>query len=171
MHKSGIAGKSLLMVAALAALASIANADSVADFYKNRSISMIIGYSVGGGYDAYARLLAHYIGRHIPGEPSIVPQQMTGAGSLRAANYIFSVAPKNGSVLGTFSRSMGIAPLLGQAEFDSRKFTWLGSMTDDDTTCVTWNSSPIKTWSDFLSKPSKLGGLGADADPDIWALL
>jgi len=171
MHKSGIAGKSLLMVAALAALASIANADSVADFYKNRSISMIIGYSVGGGYDAYARLLAHYIGRHIPGEPSIVPQQMTGAGSLRAANYIFSVAPKNGSVLGTFSRSMGIAPLLGQAEFDSRKFTWLGSMTDDDTICVTWTSSPIKTWSDFLSKPSKLGGLGADADPDIWALL
>jgi tripartite-type tricarboxylate transporter receptor subunit TctC len=96
---------------------------------------------------------------------------MTGAGSLRAANYLFSVAPKDGSVLGTFSRSMGIAPLLGQAEFDSRKFSWLGSMTDDDTTCVTWNSSPIKTWNDFLSKPSKLGGLGADADPDIWALL
>ena len=66
---------------------------------------------------------------------------------------------------------MGIAPLLGQAEFDSRKFTWLGSITDDDTTCVTWNSSPIKTWDDFLTKPSKLGGLGADADPDIWALL
>jgi len=116
-------------------------------------------------------LLAHYFGRHIPGEPSIVPQQMTGAGSLRAANYLFSVAPKDGSVLGTFSRSMGIAPLLGQAEFDSQKFTWLGSMTDDDTTCVTWNSSPIKTWTDFLTKPSKLGGLGADADPDIWALL
>jgi hypothetical protein len=171
MHKPGITGKSLLIVAAVVVLASIARADSAADFYKGRSISMIIGYSVGGGYDAYARLLARYIGRHIPGEPSIVPQQMTGAGSLRAANYLFSVAPKDGSVLGTFSRSMGIAPLLGQAEFDSRKFTWLGSMTDDDTTCVTWNSSPIKAWSDFLSKPSKLGGLGADADPDIWALL
>jgi len=171
MHKPGITGKSLLIVAAIALLASVARADNTADFYKGRSISMIIGYSGGGGYDAYARLLAHYIGRHIPGEPSIVPQQMTGAGSLRAANYLFSVAPKDGTVLGTFSRSMGIAPLLGQAEFDSRKFTWLGSMTDDDTTCVTWNSSPIKTWSDFLSKPSKLGGLGADADPDIWALL
>jgi tripartite-type tricarboxylate transporter receptor subunit TctC len=96
---------------------------------------------------------------------------MTGAGSLRAANYIFSVAPKDGSVLGTFSRSMGIAPLLGQADFDSRKFTWLGSVTDDDTTCVTRNTSPIKTWDDFLSKPFKLGGLGADSDPDIWALL
>jgi hypothetical protein len=171
MRKSSIAPRSLLIVAAVAALAGIAKADSVADFYKGRTISMIIGYSVGGGYDAYARLLARYIGKHIGGEPSIVPQQMTGAGSLRAANYIFSVAPKDGSVLGTFSRSMGIAPLLGQAEFDSRKFSWIGSMTDDDTTCVTWNSSPIKTWNDFLNKPSKLGGLGADADPDIWALL
>jgi tripartite-type tricarboxylate transporter receptor subunit TctC len=163
MNKARFTATSLLLVAALAAPASVAKGDSVADFYKGRSISLVIGYSVGGGYDAYARLLAHYIGRHIPGEPSIVPQQMTGAGSLRAANFIFSVAPKDGSVLGTFSRSMGIAPLLGQAEFDSRKFTWLGSMTDDDTT--------IKTWNDFLSKPSKLGGLGADADPDIWALL
>ena len=170
MHKLATIRTSLLIVAALAVLAGIAKADSVADFYKGRTISMVIGYSVGGGYDAYARLLARYFGKHIGGEPSIVPQQMTGAGSLRAANYIFSVAPKDGSVLGTFSRSMGIAPLLGQAEFDSRKFSWLGSMTDDDTTCVTWNSSPIKTWTDFLNKPSKLGGLGADADPDIWAL-
>jgi tripartite-type tricarboxylate transporter receptor subunit TctC len=171
MHKPVFAVSSLLLLVALAVAVTVAKADSIADFYKGRSISLVIGYSVGGGYDAYARLLAHYIGKHIPGEPSIVPQQMTGAGSLRSANYIFSVAPKDGSVLGTFSRSMGIAPLLGQAEFDSRKFTWLGSMTDDDTTCVTWNSSPIKTWDDFLSKPSKLGGLGADADPDIWALL
>jgi tripartite-type tricarboxylate transporter receptor subunit TctC len=171
MHKAGFGVPSLLLFAAVAVAVTVAKADSVADFYKGRTISLVIGYSVGGGYDAYARLLAHYIGRHIPGEPSIVPQQMTGAGSLRSANYIFSVAPKDGSALGTFSRSMGIAPLLGQAEFDSRKFTWLGSMTDDDTTCVTWNSSPIKTWNDFLSKQSKLGGLGADADPDIWALL
>jgi tripartite-type tricarboxylate transporter receptor subunit TctC len=171
MRKPSITRTSLFIATTLAVLAGAAEADSVADFYKGRSVSMIIGYSVGGGYDAYARLLARYLGRHIPGEPSIVPQQVTGAGSLRAANYLFSVAPKDGSVLGTFSRSMGIAPLLGQAEFDSRKFSWLGSMTDDDTTCVTWNSSPIKTWNDFLSKPSKLGGLGADADPDIWALL
>ena len=162
-------GKSLLIFAAFFVLASLAKADSVANFYQNRIVSLIIGYSVGGGYDAYARLLARYIGKHIPGEPSIVPQQMTGAGSLRAANYIFSVAPKDGSVLGTFSRDMGIAPLLGQAEFDSRKFTWLGSVTDDDTTCVTWSSSSIKTWDDFLTKPSKLGGSGGDTD--IWALL
>jgi tripartite-type tricarboxylate transporter receptor subunit TctC len=171
MRKLQCAGRSLLALAALFAFLGAGGADGVSDFYKNRSVSLVIGYSVGGGYDAYARLLARYIGKHIPGEPSIIPQQMTGAGSLRAANYIFSVAPKDGSVLGTFSRSMGIAPLLGQADFDSRKFTWLGSVTDDDTTCVTWNTSPIKAWNDFLSKPFKLGGLGADSDPDIWALL
>ena len=171
MRKLQCAGRSLLALAALFAFLGAGGADSVSDFYKNHSVSLVIGYSVGGGYDAYARLLARYIGKHIPGEPSIIPQQMTGAGSLRAANYIFSVAPKDGSVLGTFSRSMGIAPLLGQADFDSRKFTWLGSVTDDDTTCVTWNTSPIKAWNDFLSKPFKLGGLGADSDPDIWALL
>jgi hypothetical protein len=159
------------VAACFVASAGAARADSISDFYKSRSVSLVIGFSVGGGYDAYARLLARYIGKHIPGEPSIVPQQMTGAGSLRAANYIFSVAAKDGSVFGTFSRSMATAPLLGQAEFDSRRFSWLGSVTDDNTTCVTWHTSPIKTWNDFLSKPSKFGGLGADADPDIWALL
>jgi tripartite-type tricarboxylate transporter receptor subunit TctC len=81
------------------------------------------------------------------------------------------VAAKDGSVFGTFSRSMGISPLVDKAEFDSRKFTWLGSVTDDNTTCVTWNTSPIKTWDDFLTKPSKFGGEGAGADPDIWTLL
>jgi tripartite-type tricarboxylate transporter receptor subunit TctC len=171
MGRSGILGKASAAFVLLIALAGIAGADDVADFYRGRDVSMVIGYSVGGGYDAYARLLARYIGKHIPGAPSIIPQQMTGAGSLRSANYIYSVAAKDGSVFGTFSRSMGIAPLLGQADFDSRKFTWLGSVTDDNTTCVMWNTSPIKNWNDFLTKPSKLGGLGADADPDIWALL
>jgi tripartite-type tricarboxylate transporter receptor subunit TctC len=147
----------------------VAAADNVEDFYKGSNVSLIIGYSAGGGYDVYARLLARYFGKHIPGNPTIVPQQMEGAGSLRSANYIFSVAPKNGSVIGTFSRSTGISPLLDKAGFDSRKFTWLGSITDDTTVCLTWNTSPIKTWADFISKPSKVGGEGPGADPDIWA--
>jgi tripartite-type tricarboxylate transporter receptor subunit TctC len=170
MHQR-VVQKTIVAFAALLGLAGLAIADSVEDFYKGRNVSLIIGYSVGGGYDAYARLLARYIGNHIPGVPSIVPQQMTGAGSLRAANFIYSVAAKDGSVFSTFSRSMGISPLIDKAEFDSRKFTWLGSVTDDNTICVTWNSSPIKNWDDFLNKPSKFGGEGAGADPDIWTLL
>jgi len=156
---------------ALVVVAGLACAAGVEDFYKGRNVTLVIGYSVGGGYDAYARLLGRYFGKHIPGNPAIVPEQMTGAGSLRSANFIYSVAAKDGSVFGTFSRSMGISPLVDKAEFDSRKFTWLGSVTDDNTICVTWNTSPIKTWDDFLTKPSKFGGEGAGADPDIWTLL
>jgi tripartite-type tricarboxylate transporter receptor subunit TctC len=152
-------------------LAGIALAAGVEDFYKSRNVTLVIGYSVGGGYDAYARLLGRYLGQHIPGNPSIIPEQMAGAGSLRAANFIYAVAAKDGSVFGTFSRSMGISPLVDKAEFDSRKFTWLGSVTDDNTICVTDSGSPIKNWDDFLSKPSKFGGEGAGSDPDIWALL
>jgi carbon monoxide dehydrogenase subunit G len=157
--------------AALVALVGLAGATGVDGFYRGRNVTLVIGYSVGGGYDAYARLLARYFGSHVPGEPLIVPQQMVGAGSLRAANFIYSVAAKDGSVFGTFSRSMGISPLVDKAEFDSRKFTWLGSVTDDNTVCVTWNTSPVKTWDDFLKIPSKFGGEGAGADPDIWTLL
>jgi tripartite-type tricarboxylate transporter receptor subunit TctC len=171
MDRSQTLRKAIGGFATLLVLAGIAGAAGVEDFYKGRNVTLVIGYSVGGGYDAYARLLARYFGKHIPGSPSIVPEQMTGAGSLRSANYIYSVAAKDGSVFGTFSRSMGISPLVDKAEFDSRKFTWLGSVTDDNTICVTWNTSPIKNWDDFLSKPSKFGGEGAGADPDIWTLL
>ena len=78
---------------------------------------------------------------------------MTGAGSLKAANYIYSVAPKDGTAIGTFSRSLGIAPLLGKAEFDSTRFTWLGSVTDEVSLCVTRQDAPVKTWNDLLAKP------------------
>ena len=163
--------KTIGSAAAFLVLGGLAYGAGVEDFYKGRNVTLVIGYSVGGGYDAYARLLGRYFGKHIPGNPAIVPEQMTGAGSLRSANFIYSVAAKDGSVFGTFSRSMGISPLVDKAEFDSRKFTWLGSVTDDNTICVTWNTSPIRTWDDFLTKPSKFGGEGAGSDPDIWTLL
>src|SRR4051812_19674548 len=98
--------------AALMTLASSANAQSVADFYKGKSVTLAIGFSSGGGYDLYARHLARHMGKHIPGNPTIVAQNMPGAGSLRAANYIFTAAPKDGTYFGTFSRTTGINPLL-----------------------------------------------------------
>ena len=158
-------------VAALMLLAGAAAAAGVDDFYKGRNLQLVIGYSVGGGYDAYARLVARHVGKHIPGNPSIIPQQMPGAGSLTSARYIYSVAPKDGSVFGTFSRSMAISPLIDKADFDSRKFSWLGSVTDDNTICVSSKASPIRNWDDFINRPSKFGGEGAGADPDIWTLL
>src|SRR4051794_30639892 len=102
-----------------AVIASSAQSQTLEQFYKGKNINLIIGYSAGGGYDVYARLLARHLGKHIPGTPNIVPQNMTGAGSLRAASYIYSAAPKDGTVIGTFARGMAIYPLIsGSDEFD-----------------------------------------------------
>jgi tripartite-type tricarboxylate transporter receptor subunit TctC len=113
------------------------------------------------------------MGKHIPGHPSIVPQNMTGAGSLRAAQYIYTVAPKDGTAFGTFGRTIATTPLLtpATAQFDGTKFTWLGSVTNEVSTCVTWHTSPVKTWNDLLSKEIAFGGEGPGADPDVYALL
>lgn len=149
-----------------------ARADSVADFYKGRTINVVIGYSVGGGYDLYARLLAQHLGDHIPGHPQIVPQNMPGAGSLKAANYLYSVAAPDGSIIGTFGRGMGVEPMMGHgADYDGRKFTWLGSITKDVSVCAASAASPIKAWKDIFEREYVVGGEGAGADPDIFALL
>jgi tripartite-type tricarboxylate transporter receptor subunit TctC len=147
-----------------------ARANDLQDFYTSHPVSMIIGFGVGGGYDLYGRLVGRYMSKYLPGNPTIIPENMTGAGSLRAVNYLYSIAPKDGSVIGTFSRTLPLAPLLSGANFDSRKFTWLGSVAQDVIVCFTWHASAIKTWQDFLTLPSSLGGEGAGAEPDIYAL-
>jgi tripartite-type tricarboxylate transporter receptor subunit TctC len=153
-------------------LCAPAKSQSVEEFYKGKTVNIVIGFSVGGGYDLYARHLARYIGKHIPGNPTVVPQNMPGAGSLKAANYLYTAAPKDGTYFGTFSRTTGINPLLDSgAKFDSRQFAWLGSVTDDVSTCVTWNTSPVKNWQDFITKPTTLGGQGPSSEPDIFARL
>ena len=150
---------------------SPARADDVEDFYKGHAIPVIIGFGVGGSYDLIGRLLARHMPKYIPGAPKMIPQNMTGAGSLRAANYLYSVAPKDGSVIGTFARTLPLAPLLSKADYDGRRFTWLGSLSEDVTVCFSWHQSAIKTWSDFISVPSTFGGEGPGAEPDIYALI
>ncbi len=149
------------------------HAQSVEELYRGKTINLIIGYSVGGGYDLYGRLVSRHIGKHIPGRPAVVPQNMTGAGSLRAAQYIYSVAPKDGTTFGTFGRTIATTPLLtpATAQFDGTKFTWLGSVTNEVSTCVTWHTSPVKTWNDILTKEIAMGGEGPGADPDVYTLL
>src|SRR5438094_8259569 len=120
------------MALALAALmaASQARADTVADFYRGKQVNLIVGYGPGGGYDVYARLLGRHLGRHIPGEPAVVVQNMPGAGSLRAVNFLYNVAMPDGTVLAHFSRNMPLIGLLGSnanAQFDPRRLVWLGS--------------------------------------------
>jgi tripartite-type tricarboxylate transporter receptor subunit TctC len=169
-----VSSKTSIRLALAAALAMLslapARAAGVEDFYKGRTITMVIGYSVGGGYDLYARALAMHMGKHIPGNPTIVPQNMPGAGSLKAVNYLYSVAAKDGSVFGTFGRTLALEPLIAKADFDATKLTWLGSMTDESSICISRKASAIQNWNDLLTKEANFGGLGAGADPDIFTL-
>lgn len=121
---------SVLISAVLALGATQARGDDVADFYKGKRINLIVSYGPGGGYDVYARALAHHMGKHIPGNPTIVVQNMPGAGSLRGTNFLYNVAPKDGTAFGTFARNMALLGLIKtnqNVQFDPTKFTWLGS--------------------------------------------
>jgi tripartite-type tricarboxylate transporter receptor subunit TctC len=153
-------------------LAQEAGAAGATDFYSGRTLTVLVGHSVGGGYDLYARMLARFLGRHIPGQPGVIVQNMPGAGGLRLTNYLYSVAPKDGSVIATFSRSIPILPLLAPpASFDAAKLSWLGSMSGDTSLCLTSGKSAIRTWQDMLSKPVVMGGQSFGADSDIYARL
>jgi tripartite-type tricarboxylate transporter receptor subunit TctC len=150
-----------------------AQAQSVAEFYRGRTVTLTVGYSTGGGYDTYARILARHMGKHIPGNPTIVVQNAPGAGSMRAANMIYNVAPKDGSAFGMFGRGIALEPLIGTspAQFDATKFLWLGSGTDEVSVVVIRAEAGIKTWADMLSKPFTVGGEGTGSDPDVYALM
>lgn len=157
-----------LLAALAAGVPGNVRAQGAADFYKGKTIEVYIGYSTGGGYDVYARLLARYMGRHIPGNPSLVPKNMEGAGSLRAVNWLYNVAPKDGTVFGTFGRGAPFDPLLGvkAAQFDGTRFSWVGSMNDEVSICLSWQGSGVESYQDLLTKELVIGGTGPTADTD-----
>ena len=142
---------------------SAAHADSVADFYRGRSISWILSAGAGGGYSSYADAFAPYFSRHIPGHPNIIIQNMPGGGGIRAMLYLASVAPKDGTTLGLVHSSVPLAPLYGikAASFDPRDMNWIGSIDASTGICVAWHTSGIATWQDLLEKPFVVGGTGA----------
>jgi tripartite-type tricarboxylate transporter receptor subunit TctC len=148
-------------------------ADPVADFYRGKTVTLTVGYSSGGGYDTYARILARHMGRHIPGNPTIVVQNAPGAGSMRAANMIYNVAPKDGTAFGMFGRGIALEPLIGTspAQFEATKFLWLGSGTEEAAVVVIRAEKGIKTWADMLAKPFTVAGEGTGSDPDVYALM
>jgi tripartite-type tricarboxylate transporter receptor subunit TctC len=159
-------------VLAIAAVALVfpatGHTQSVAEFYKGKSVELLIGYSGGGGYDVYARLLARHIGRHIPGNPAIVPRNMPGAGSLVLANWLYNVAPKDGTAFGIIGRGTPFDPLLGidAAKFDPTRFTWMGSMNNEVSVCVSWHTSGVTSYKELLKRELVVGGTGPSADTD-----
>jgi tripartite-type tricarboxylate transporter receptor subunit TctC len=150
-----------------------AHGSSVAEFYEKKSIDLSVGFTTGGMYDSIARVVSRHLGSKIPGNPKIVVRNVPGAGSLNLSNQLYNVMPKDGSAIATISRGMVTEPLLGRgaARFDTRQFTWLGSVSNEVSLCAVWHSSPIKEWNDVLTKDFTMGGLGAGSDNDSFALM
>jgi tripartite-type tricarboxylate transporter receptor subunit TctC len=136
--------------------------DSVESFYKGRKIDIVIGFSVGGGYDAYARVLARHMGDHIPGKPLLIPRNMTGAGSRVAASFVHGVAAKDGTVMGIADQSIPLEQALGDSgvKFDSREFNWIGNVVADNNILATWHTAPIKTIDDAKTIEITMGATG-----------
>jgi len=168
------AALSIATAAAALAAAPLAWGQAAPDFYRGKTVDLEIGYSVGGGYDVYARMLAPFMAKHIPGNPSIVPKNMEGAGSLRLANWLYNVGPKDGTAFGTIGRGTGFDPLFAHrgAQFDGAKFTWIGSANDEVSVCVVWNGrTKIAKFEDLLTTPLTVGGTSAAADTDQFPLV
>ncbi len=173
MPRAAALGFLLVLAATLSRATPAARAEEAADFYRGKTISVIVGFGPGGGYDTYARLLARYLGNHIPGQPSVVVQNLEGAGSVRAANYVYSVAPKDGTVIAAVNQNMPMYQMLGGAgaQFNPAEMSWLGSMAYSNGTLYTWAQSGIRTLDDAKAREIPLGGVGTTSDSYIYPTL
>lgn len=148
----------------LAALSCSAGAQAQDDgFYKGRTVAMVIGHEISAGFDIYARALIRHMPRHIPGNPTMVPQNMVGAVGLVSANWLYNVAPKDGSAIATFAPSNLADPLLGEGlgKFDVTRFTWIGNMDESVALCVTTRESGIRTFDDMRKRETLVGASGS----------
>lgn len=157
---------------AVAVAGGSAFADPIADFYKGKQLQVVVGSAAGGGYDAYARLLARHISGYVPGNPTTVVQNMPGAGQNKAAAYVFQVGAKDGTVLGAISPGAALTPVLGGPAIthDPSKFHYIGSINSDVYTCIVRNDAPIKTFAEVFEKEMIMGVSGGTTQ-DMPALL
>lgn len=146
-----------------------ARADAVSDFYKGRTIDLVISSGAGGGYDAYARALARHLPDHLPGSPTVAPKNMPGGGGLRGANYMFSEAPKDGSVFATIQNGVPFQPLFGikQAHYDGTKFDWIGSANTEFGVIMVWHTSPARSIDDLRKRQITVAGSGGGASGTV----
>lgn len=135
-----------------------------------QQVNFVVGYSPGASYDIYTRTFARHLGKHLPGNPSVVVQNMTGAGSLRSANYLFNTAPKDGNTIGMFARGLAMQPLLDKTgiQYDPRKFNWIGSISSDVSLVLSWHDRPFRTIDDVRKSEMIVAGTGSGADSVIF---
>jgi len=156
------------LTAALALLATPAAADALSDFYKGKTITIIVGADTGGGYDAQGRLMARHIGRFIPGNPNAIVQNMPGAGSLQAANNLYNISAKDGTVFGTVQRGVLTSKITNPSgvHFELTKFNWIGNLSQETAVSLAWHTTPFKTIQDVMQKEMTVGGTGPTIDTE-----
>ncbi|MDA0652947.1 MAG: tripartite tricarboxylate transporter substrate-binding protein [Proteobacteria bacterium] len=165
------------LVTTLMAAGPAAQADAVADYFEGKNLRILIGFGAGGGYDTTTRIFARHFSKHMPGHPTIVPQNMPGAGSMKVANFIYNAAPKDGLTIGVFASSTALEPLFGnkKAKFQTSKFNWLGSMHQDTASCTVWKGAGqnIRTLDDLVKakKPVLFGSTSPAAITSQHALV
>jgi len=159
----------LTILAALLVLPSLASAQTVADFYRGKQITLLIASGAAGGYDTYARIFARHVGRHIPGEPAIAPKNVPAAGGLTAANALYAVSARDGLTLGALTNGVAMDPLFGNpgARFDAQKFNWIGSIGKLQNICATWIDSPIKSIDAAKTREVVVAAAGATSNTAI----
>ena len=154
-----------LAAVALAASVTTAQADAVADFYRGKTVNVLVGVGVGGEYDLQARLVARHIGKHIPGNPTVIAQNMTGAGGLKMANYLATVAAQDGTYIGMIANSFPGLQVVGlkAMQFDTRKFQWLGTIAPTVETMAVWHTTGVKSLDDVKQRETIAGASGKGA--------
>jgi tripartite-type tricarboxylate transporter receptor subunit TctC len=165
-------GALMFSFALVTATARTAAAD-VGDFYRGKNLRILVGYGTGAGYDVYARLLGRHLTKHLPGQPVVVIQNMPGAASLTMTNYMYNVAPRDGTAIGLPARGLFIEPLFGNenAKFEAQKFTWIGSMSRDVSTCFTWHTSGIVKIEDAMKREVLVGSSGVNGSSHQFPML
>jgi tripartite-type tricarboxylate transporter receptor subunit TctC len=161
------------LFAVLAASSGRANAEPVADFYKGKNVSLTVSTSVGGGYDMLARAVARFLGKHVPGNPTIIVKNMAGAGGIVATNFLYNVAEKDGTNIGLVQDNTPFKPLLGtkEARYDPTKFNWLGSPSPDTAMLVVWGAGPVSSLDDVRKRETAVGAAAVNSTPAFYARL
>ena len=151
-----------LISGTIAILAAGTPAAAQAPTLAGKTVTMIIGFGPGGGYDSWGRVMARHIGKHFPGTPTVIPQNMPGGGSFNAANHIYAIAPKDGSVLGLIARDAALGPLTGApgARFDPLKITWVGTPTMETNVCIAMARAKVKSFKDLQEQELIIGNTG-----------
>jgi tripartite-type tricarboxylate transporter receptor subunit TctC len=164
---------SLVLGAGAVVCASQAFGQPAANFYKGKTVTLVISSSAGGGYDVMGRTIAKYLGKHIPGNPRVVVTNMPGAGGIVAMNYFYRNAPKDGTFLAAMQNNTPFEPLLGtkEAQYDATKFNWLGSPSVEVGLVAVWHTAPVNTIADLQKREITVGSSGANSTPSFYARL